>query len=63
MDVGECLDYESCKCRRRLLDKLMEGCGENIEEAKLSEITLFEHGNECVCSYTVCIVLGVTPLN
>ena len=40
----------------------MEKCGEHIDEAKLSEVTLFEHGNECVCSYTICIVLGVIAL-
>ena len=41
----------------------MEECTEkNIVEAKLTGIALFEHGNECVCSYTVCIVLGVIAL-
>ena len=40
----------------------MEECTENIDEAKLSEIALFEHVNECVCSYAVCIVLGVIAL-
>ena len=43
-------------------DKLVEECTENIDEAKLTGIALFEHGNECVCSYTICIVLGVIPL-
>ena len=61
-DVGEYLDYENCKCRKRLVDKLVEECVENIDEAELSEIALFEHGNECVCSYIVCIVLGVIAL-
>ena len=37
----------------------MEECNENIDEAKLTEIALFEHKNECVCYYTVFIVLGV----
>ena len=40
----------------------MEECTENIDEAKLTGIALFEHGNECVCSYTVCIVLGAIAL-
>ena len=61
-DVGEYLDYENCKCRKRLVDKLVEECIENIEEAKLSGVTLFEHDNECVCSYTVFIVLAVIAL-
>ena len=25
-------------------------------------MALFEHGNECVCSYTVCVVLAVISL-
>ena len=25
-DVGEYLDYENCKCRKRLVDKLVEEC-------------------------------------
>ena len=61
-DVGEYLDYENCKCRKKLVDKLAEEYTENIDEAKLTGIALFEHGNECVCSYTVCIVLGVIVL-
>ena len=61
-DVGEYLEYENCKCRKRLVDKLVEECTENIDEAKLTEVALFEHVNECVCSYTVCIVLGVIAL-
>ena len=40
----------------------MEECTGNVDEAKLTGIALFEHGNECVCSYTVCIVLGVIAL-
>ena len=40
----------------------MEECTENIDEAKLTEVALFEHLSECVCSYTVCIVLGVIAL-
>ena len=40
----------------------MEECTENIVEAKVTGIALFEHGNQCVCSYTVCIVLGVIAL-
>ena len=45
-----------------MVDKLVEECGENIDEAKLTEIALLEHVNGCVCSYTVFIVLGVMAL-
>ena len=40
----------------------MEECNENIDEAKLTEVALFEHVNECVCFYTFFIVLGVIVL-
>ena len=45
-----------------MIDKLVDECCENIDEAKLAGVTLFEHVNECVCSYTFCIVLGVIAL-
>ena len=34
-DFGEYLDYENCKCRKQLVDKLIEECHENIEETSL----------------------------
>ena len=45
-----------------LVDKLVEEYAEKIDEAKIAEITLFQHGNECVCSYTICAVLAVVVL-
>ena len=36
-DIGEYLDYENCKCRKKLVDKLIEECTKNIEETKLNE--------------------------
>ena len=41
-DVGEYLDYEYCKCRKKLVDKLVDECTETIEEVKLAEVTLAE---------------------
>ena len=37
-DFGVYLDYENCKCRKRLVDKLAEECDENIEETSLVKI-------------------------
>ena len=45
-----------------MVDKLADECNKNIDEAKLVEIALFEPATECVCSYTVCIVLVVIAL-
>ena len=39
-DVGEYLDYENCKCRKRLVRKLLEECTENVEKVKLAKKTL-----------------------
>ena len=55
-DVGEYLDYENCKCRKKLIDKLTEECTENIDEVKIAD------ENECVCSYIICLVLTVIAL-
>ena len=55
-DVGENLDYVNCKCRKRLVDKLIEECTENVDEAKITGITLFEHKNKCKSSCTIYVV-------
>ena len=34
-NVGEYLDYKNCKCRKMLIDKLVEQCSENIDEKEL----------------------------
>ena len=44
------------------MDKLEEECNENIDEAKLTEIVLFELKNECACYHTVFIVFSATVL-
>ena len=62
-DVGEYLDYENCKFRKRLVDKLVQECTEGIDEAKLTGIALFKHGNECVCSYTFFYCFWCNSLN
>ena len=44
-DIGEYLDYENCKCRKKLADKLVEECTENIDEVKITSEN--EHKNKC----------------
>ena len=34
--VGEYLDHENCKCRKKLAGKLIEECTQNIEEVKIA---------------------------
>ena len=52
------MDYENCKCRKKLVDKLVEECIENIEETGLVEITEAKNENKHKCnSCTLYIVL------
>ena len=44
------LDYENYKCRKRLVDKLIEECNENIEETSLVKI------NSTKCKSNSCIL-------
>ena len=48
--VGEYLDHEHRKCRKKLVDKLVDECAETIEEVKLAKITLAENENSYKCS-------------
>ena len=61
-EVREYLDFENCKCRKKLVDKLVEECTENIDEVKIAGMALFEHRSECICSYAICVVLAVIAL-
>ena len=45
--IGKYLDHKNCKCRKRIIDKLVKECSENIYENKTLDI----------------IPLNVVPLN
>ena len=53
-DVDEYLDYENCKCRKKLVHKLVDECTETVEEVKLAKITFAE--NESANKYSLCTV-------
>ena len=40
-DVGKYLDYENCKCRKKIVDKLVEECNDNVDEVKIAKMALF----------------------
>ena len=44
-DISEYLNYENCKRRKRLVDKLVEECTETNNDVKLAKITLAENKN------------------
>ena len=47
---------------KKLVDKLVEECPENIDEVKITGMVQFEHENECVWTYTICVILAVIAL-
>ena len=57
-DIGEYLDYSNCKCRKKLVDKLVEECTESIDEVEITKITQAENEQKNKCSScTLYIVL------
>ena len=59
-DIGKYLDYENCKCRKKLVDKLVDECTETTEQVKLAKIALAENKNNYkYSSCTVYIVLMI----
>ena len=73
-DAGEYLDYENCKCRKKLVDKLAERCfseecTENIDEVKIAEITSMEwHSTENIhkcssCTLHIVLFSGIFTIN
>ena len=53
---------KTASVEKKLVDKLVEECAESIDEINIAGIALFERGKECVCSYTICVVLVVIAL-
>ena len=49
-DIGEYLDYENCKCKKKLVDRLVDECTETFEVVKVAKITLAENENRYKCS-------------
>ena len=45
-DIGEYLDYENRKCRKKLIDELVQEFTENVEEVKVAKITSAKDENK-----------------
>ena len=58
-DVGEYLDYENCKCRKKLVHKLVEECGENINGNKMIYNESLNDYEKLINSCTIYIILFV----
>ena len=58
-DIGKYLDYTNCKCRTKIVDKLVEERSENIDESEMIyNVTLNDNENVCG-SYTIYTILFV----
>ena len=57
-DVVEYVDYANCKCRKRLIDKLVEECSENINEKESHSNERNDYEKIC-SSFSVQILLMV----
>ena len=62
-DVSEYLDYENCKYRKKLVDKLVDECTETVEEVKLAKITLAENENKYKCSSHIVLFSIIFTIN
>ena len=51
--IGEYLDYSNCKCRKKLVDPLIEECTKNIDIVTIDD----EDKSSFSIVYIVCIVL------
>ena len=49
-DIGEYLDYSNCRCKKKLFDKLIEECTENIEDIKLVNVSVENKNSYYKCS-------------
>ena len=57
-DVGKYLDYENCKCRKKLVDKLTEECTENVDEVKIASEN--KHKNKCSFCTLYIVLFSIT---
>ena len=56
--VGEYLHYANCKCRKRVIDKLVEGCSENIDGSKMIYNQTL-NGHRKVCNFCTIYIVSL----
>ena len=57
-DFGEYLDYKNCKCRKKLVDKLVEQCTKTVKEVKIAVKN--EHKNKCISFILYIVLFSIT---
>ena len=65
-DISVYLDHKNCKCRKKLVDQVIDECTETIEEVKLANITVENENNYYKCTsckvYIVFIIVVFTGI-
>ena len=56
-NINEYFDYSSCKCRKQLIDPLVEECTENINETELVKKKTLDKSEDRCNSYVGCRAL------
>ena len=51
--IGEYLDYSNCKCRKKLYDKLIEECTENID------MVTIDNEDKKKCSFSIVYIVRI----
>ena len=61
-DVVEYLNYANCKCRKRLIDKLVEECNEDINENEIIYNTTLNEKNIFIVLFVIgfLIIIGIS---
>ena len=67
VNILEYLDYKNCKCKKRMVNKLVEECNETIDEVKLTKISIAENENSykhkfCIlyiALFSICFIINV----
>ena len=55
-NIGECLHYSNCKCRKKFVDMIVEEYIKSIDEVKITEVTQAE--NKCSsCALYIALLL------
>ena len=62
-DVGEYLDYENCKCRKTIVNKLVEECTENVEKVNLGKLTTSENENKLKGTLHIVLLAIIFTIN
>ena len=66
-NVGEYLDYANCKCRKRLIDKLVEECSEDINGNEvIHNVTVIDYEKickSCTLDIVLLVITFLTPMD